>query len=661
MLPPPVEIAWGLIIATGVFLALAAAVIASVTVHHSKIREAERRFKLLFGQVFDAMLVIDGDRQLIVDANQSGCDLLGYAKKEILNSPLRALIPEEQWGRLQSTFGEVLSSGFGYLGETTLVGKDSRRIMVEGGCVLPRISGKAFIVGRFRDITERKRAEEAVRQSEEQLQALFDSAADVVFTKDWEGRYIRVNSACAKLHGLSEEEFIGKTDFDLFPKEEAKPGVETDRQVLVEGRTVASAYDRQVKGKTLTFSVVKSPLHGPDGAIIGLCGIARDITEQRSLEQQLRQAQKMESLGTLAGGVAHDFNNLLGGILGYVGLMKGDYSPAEKHYAYLELIENAGRRAAELTNQLLAFSRKGKFELRAVDLNNSVEDVSKLIGRTLDKNIEIATELQRGLPSVEGDPGQLEQAILNLCVNAADAMPAGGRLRLGTEVVALEEEFTSKHVGCDPGEYVVLRVSDTGIGMDSETLSRMFEPFFTTKEVGKGTGLGLSTVYGIVKNHGGYVDVHSQPGKGSTFDIYLPVSKREFTPPQPQTMELQTGHETILAVDDEEIIRSLLKDILEKLGYRAIVAKDGKEATRIYDQNKGQIDAVIVDLVMPQVGGREIFRELKRRNPEVKVLLASGYAQAGAAQQILDEGVRGFIQKPFDLVDLSQKLRQMLD
>ncbi|TET67874.1 MAG: PAS domain-containing sensor histidine kinase, partial [Candidatus Zixiibacteriota bacterium] len=517
------------------------------------------------------------------------------------------------------------------------------------------------IVEDFTDITGRKRAEEASTRSEEQLRALFDSAADIVFTKDRQGRYMRVNSACARLHGISEEEFLGKTDFDLFPEEQAKHSADIDRQVLVEGRTFTGEYDRQVKGKPLTFSVVKTPLYGHDGAIIGLCGIARDITEQESLEEQFRQAQKMEALGTLAGGVAHDFNNLLGGILGYVGLIKGDYSPEEKHYAMLELVEKAGVRAAELTNQLLAFSRKGKYELRPVSLNNSVEDVLKLIGRTLDKSIEIATELQEKLPSVEGDPGQLEQAILNMCVNAAEAMPGGGKLQLETRVVALGEEFARKYLGSDPGDYVLLSVSDTGIGMDSETLSRMFEPFFTTKEVGKGTGLGLSTVYGIVKNHGGYVDVRSQPGKGSTFDIYLPVSKKQFTPPRPRAAELQTGHETILAVDDEEIIRSLLEETLQKLGYKVILANDGEEAVQIYEERKDEIDAVIIDMIMPHLGGGETFREIRRRNPDVRVLLASGYSQDGAAQRILDEGVRGFIQKPFELVELSQKLRQVLD
>jgi two-component system cell cycle sensor histidine kinase/response regulator CckA len=598
--------------------------------------------------------------------NKRGCEILGYEEQEIISKNwFDNFLPAQARDELKAVSRRLLAGEIEpveYYENPILTKNGDERLIAWHNIALRDQQGK--IIGHLssgEDITERKKAEEAIQQSEEKHRRLVENLPQKIFYKDRDSIYVSCNKNYASDLKIKPDEIAGKTDYDFYPKELAEKYRADDRRLMESGET-EHIEERYIEGgKELTVHTVKTPVRDEEGNVVGILGIFWDITEQRSLEAQLRQSQKMESLGTLAGGVAHDFNNLLGGILGYVGLIKGDYSAEDKHYAMLELVEKASVRAAELTNQLLAFSRKGKYELRAVDLNNSVEDVLKLIGRTLDKKIEIITELQEELPSVEGDPGQLEQAIINLCVNAAEATPGGGKLQLETRVVALEEEFARKYLGSDARDYVLLSVSDTGIGMDSETLSRMFEPFFTTKEVGKGTGLGLSTVYGIVKNHGGYVDVRSQPGKGSTFDVYLPASKEQLTAVQPPTSELKAGRETILAVDDEEIIRSLLEETLKKLGYKVILANDGEEAVQIYEKKKDEIDAVIIDMIMPRVGGCEAFRELKRRNPGVKVLLATGYSQDGTAQQILDEGVKGFIQKPFELVELSQKLRQILD
>jgi two-component system cell cycle sensor histidine kinase/response regulator CckA len=649
--------------ARDVLQTIAAQIGSSITRLRSEeaLRESEEKYRLLVENQTDLVVRVDTEGRFLF-ASPSYCKTFGKTEEELLGKTFMPLVHEDDRELTTKAMENLYRPPYTcYVEQRALTKVGWRWLAWAEMSVLDEGGNVTAIVGVGRDITEQKEAEEEIRRSEEQFRALFDSAVDIVFTKDREGRYTRVNAACAKLHGLSEEEFLGKTDFDLFPKEYAEHSREVDRQVMKEGRTFTGEYERPIGGRMLIFSVVKSPLHAADGSIVGLCAIARDITDQRSLEAQLRHSQKMESLGTLAGGVAHDFNNLLGGILGYVSLMKGDYEPGDSRRTHLELVEKAGQRAAELTNQLLAFSRKGKYEVRPLDLNTCVQNVLRLMGRTLDKSIQIATRLEEQLPPVDGDAGQMEQAILNLCVNAAEAMPNGGTLTLRTSVVALEEEFTRKYLNAAAGDYLLLSVSDTGVGMDSETLSHMFEPFFTTKEVGRGTGLGLSTVYGIIANHGGYTDVRSQPGEGTTFNIYLPLSAGRSKPAPERSEDLQTGNETILAVDDEEIIRSFLREILKKLGYRVMLASDGKEALQIFEEHREEIDAVIIDMIMPQMGGRETFREIKKLNPEVKVLLATGYSQDGAAQRILEEGVRGFIQKPFDLPELSQKLREILD
>jgi signal transduction histidine kinase/CheY-like chemotaxis protein len=387
----------------------------------------------------------------------------------------------------------------------------------------------------------------------------------------------------------------------------------------------------------------------------------KDITDQKRLEAQLQQAQRMESIGTLAGGIAHDFNNILGGILGYASLTKAVIPSDHKIYSYVETIERSAVRAAELTAQLLGFARGGKYKVAPVDLNHVVDDTMKIISRTLDKSIDIEIRRCEQLPTVEADAGQLEQVLMNLCVNAGEAMPAGGTLTIETDVETLTDEYVKTHVGAKPGPCVTLSVTDTGIGMNKETRERIFEPFFTTKGEGKGTGLGLSMVYGVVKNHEGYVDVRSEPGHGTTFNIYLPVSGK---PEEKESSEVDTplqADELILVVDDEEAIRSFVKEVLGRNGYRVLLAKDGAEAINVYQQHDGDIGLIILDMVMPKMGGQETFLRLRAHNPGVKVLLSTGYSQSGKAQEILDTGVMGFIQKPYRPNALLAKVRSVLD
>lgn len=397
------------------------------------------------------------------------------------------------------------------------------------------------------------------------------------------------------------------------------------------------------------------------GRTVGIVVSFRDVSEQKRLQQQLLQAQKMESIGTLAGGIAHDFNNLLGGILGFASLTKTKISRDHQIYEYLDTIERSATRAAELTSQLLAFARGGRYEVKPINLNNIIDETLMIIGRTFDKSIQIEKNLCAELPTVEADAGQLQQVIMNLCMNAYDAMDAGGKLIIQTDTKTVTEWYSEAHFEVKPGPYVTFSIMDTGVGIDKEKMQRIFEPFFTTKREGKGTGLGLSMVYGVVKNHGGFVNVYSELCVGTTFKVYLPASEKSEHEEQSETERPSGGSEMILVVDDEESIRTLIKEILESHGYEVMLTENGADAVAVYKEHRGKIDAVIIDMVMPKMGGREAFLKLKELDPGIIALLSTGYSKDGKAKAILNSGVKGFIQKPYQVDALLSKVRSVLD
>jgi signal transduction histidine kinase/ActR/RegA family two-component response regulator len=383
--------------------------------------------------------------------------------------------------------------------------------------------------------------------------------------------------------------------------------------------------------------------------------------EMQKLQQQLFQAQKMETIGTLAGGIAHDFNNLLVGVLGTASLMKTSVDKNSLLQEHIQTIEQTALRASELTKQLLGFARAGKYEVRSVDLNDTIEELMKLISRTLDKDIIVTAQFADDLWTIEGDSNQLHQALLNICLNARDAMPNGGALMLTTENLEIETQTSSSHFNVAPGKYVHIVITDTGVGMDAATQARIFEPFFSTKERGKGTGLGLAMVYGIVRNHGGRIYVDSEIDNGSTFHIYLPVTQSAPVIIKPESqLEAPLGHETILLVDDERVILDVASRILKQLGYGVLLAREGQEALRVFAERRHEIALVILDMVMPRLNDREVFRRLKEIDPQVRVLLSSGYSVEGDAQAILSEGVIGFVQKPYLVSDLAQAVKRAL-
>jgi two-component system cell cycle sensor histidine kinase/response regulator CckA len=369
--------------------------------------------------------------------------------------------------------------------------------------------------------------------------------------------------------------------------------------------------------------------------------------------------QRMEAIGTLGGGVAHDFNNLLMGIQGRTSLMLMDKDSSHPDFEHLKGIEDYVKSAANLTKQLLGFARGGKYEVKPTDINALIKKTSKMFGRTK-KEIKIHGKYQKDVWTIESDQGQIEQVLMNLYVNAWQAMPGGGELYLQTENVTLGEDYV-KPFKIEPGKYVKISVTDTGVGMDEATRQRIFDPFFTTKEMGRGTGLGLASAYGIIKNHGGFINVYSEKGEGTAFNIHLPASASEVGGRRPEVSEdVMHGHETVLLVDDEDMIIDVGEKLLQKLGYEVLIARSGKEATEIYEKNKDRIDMVILDMIMPDMSGGDTFDRLREITPHIKVLLSTGYSIDGQATEILNRGCNGFIQKPFNMKQLSGKLREIL-
>jgi signal transduction histidine kinase/ActR/RegA family two-component response regulator len=421
------------------------------------------------------------------------------------------------------------------------------------------------------------------------------------------------------------------------------------------GRFINRKKDNSLYQSEATISPVKNTA----GQIINYVSVQRDVTRETQLEKQLRQAQKMEAIGTLAGGIAHDFNNLLLGIQGNLSLSLLDLETKSPIFSSLKKIEQYVQNGVELTRQLLGFARGGKYEVRLTDINRLLKEQNLLFSRA-NKAVVFKENFDTGLWNVEADQDQIEQVILNIYMNALQAMPEGGTLTVRTKNVIIDEErYTPYRVKA--GEYVKISLIDTGIGMDEKTQRRIFDPFFTTREMGRGTGLGLASVYGIIKNHEGFINVDSQKNRGTQIEIFLPASRKPVPPEQLLVEEITRGHETVLLVDDEEMIVDVGKRMLDKLGYETLTAMNGAEALEIYKNRGKDIDLVILDMVMPKIGGGETFDRLKKINPAIKVILCSGYSIDGQATEILKRGCQAFIQKPFNLKTLSRHIRAVLD
>ncbi len=633
------------------------------------LRESEELNRLHFENATDVIYSFDREYRLLM-ISRSIERLLGYKPEELIGRSLPevGLLTPESMERVRVNAQKVFRGGRTESIEYEFVAKDGT-IKYGEASSSPLIRDGEIIglIGIVRDVTERKHAQ---REKEALMRMYRDTVATIpssLLMLDAELNVLMANRRFLEHRKMEEADVVGKNLTEVFPESLLR------EQALLE--RVRAVAERGGNEELLNVRHV-SPDHPEKFLDIRICGIRMpedgeeknrvllvidDVTEHRMLEEQLRQAQKMEAIGTLAGGVAHDFNNLLTAIMGYASMLRLRAEPESETHRAAQQIQRAAERAAELTQQLLGFARKGKRQNIRVDLHELLEEAINLLSRTIDKRINMEREFRAANATILGDPSQIEQVILNLAINARDAMPEGGRLVFGTEEVLLDEAFCRRHAGATPGQYVMLSVSDTGCGIPEEIRDRIFEPFFTTKQPGEGTGMGLAMVYGIVKNHGGSIYVESEVGRGTTFKVYFPVAAQPAEPVRAEELEgLVRGRGRILLVDDEEVVREVGADVLRHLGYEVITAADGLQAIDYYKNHAEEIDLVIIDLVMPRMNGRDCFLAMKAINPNVRAILSSGYEPDGSVQELLNEGALGFAQKPYNVVQLSQTVARAL-
>ena len=520
------------------------------------------------------------------------------------------------------------------------------------------------------DITERRLAEEALRKSEERFRGMAEQLLDVLFQTDMEGVLTYLSPSVSRVMGWNPEEMIGRHVVEFLQDDQKPEILRAFQEVLTSGVSVHNlGLTLKRKDGSVFFGEINGSQVVRDGNITGVLGLIRDITEHKEaeaarekLEGQLRQAQKMEAVGQLAGGIAHDFNNLLQVILGHLDLVRADMAPGSSNIAELDEISKAAERAADLTRQLLAFSRRQVIQPVNLYLNELVQGILNMVRRVIGEHIELRLITDNRLGTIRADRGQIEQVLMNLCVNARDAMPSGGTLTIETRNETIDNEYCHEHPWSIAGRYVLLSVSDTGCGMDSATLGQVFEPFFTTKGVGQGTGLGLATVYGIVKQHNGQIYVYSEPEKGSIFKIYLPLV--ESSPEELQKAPEEPvagGTEIILVAEDEEAVRNLIRRMLEAAGYTVLTAFDGEDALRVFEEHKDTIDMAIFDVIMPKLGGRDVMDRIQATHPKMRFLFSSGYSEnAIHTNFVIKEGLR-LISKPYSQTSLLRAVRETLD
>ncbi|HVU27324.1 MAG TPA: PAS domain S-box protein [Verrucomicrobiae bacterium] len=627
--------------------------------------ENQQRFRDLFENSPDAIFVDSLDGK-VLDVNPAACVLHGFTREQLIGkNSLEELVPPNKREEARKNFEKLVNGDLSRI-ESESFNVDACAIPVEVRARRVRYDGQPAVLLHVRDITERRAAENALRSSEILFRSVWENSADGMRLTDEKGIVIAVNNSFCKLVSMDAAALEGKPFTAVFSPLENPAGMMEEYRKHFDKRAPQRKIERQFKlhnDKQVTLEITNSFIELHERPLLSL-SLFRDVTAQRRLEEQLLQSQKMEAIGQLAGGVAHDFNNILTVIQGHATLLTsydGLGNPAAKSAAS---IAQAAERAAGLTRQLLAFSRRHLIQPRRIDLNKVVGNMTNMLGRLLGEDIALQLNYCQMPPTVEADASMMEQMLLNLAVNARDAMPRGGQLGIRITLVEITDTHIRRRADAHPGIYVRISVSDTGSGISSENLPRIFEPFFTTKEIGKGTGLGLATVYGVVKQHQGWIEVESELGKGSTFNVYIPHIPNEVNDAEKSTSQItiRGGDETILIVEDEPPVCELVSRVLRRYGYNILQAGNGAEAVQVWNENKKRVNLLLTDLVMPDnMNGRELAEKLWVESPELKVIFTSGYSADIVGKDFKLEPELNFLQKPYHPQTLALTVRRCLD
>lgn len=641
----------GVIVGTGVLTTFFD--ITERKIAEKSLQDSEERFRTLADGAFEGVLIIKDSK--LMDFNTVFSRMTGFTLHELIGKNILELVPLES----REMAHELINSDNEEAHESLICRKD-------GSCVPVQIRAKAIPYGgsearlvSVRDIDSMKKAEVVQKR----LATAITQAAEAILITDAEGAIQYVNPALEKISGFRASEVLGRTP-RIFKSGEHDSSFYAELWGTIKsGRTwVGRLTNRRKDGTLYIEEATISPVRDGSGKIVNFVAVKRDVTDYLSLTRQLFQSQKLEAIGTLAGGIAHDFNNILQVCLGYSQLLSEEKNLPAQFRDDARNIYEASKRGADLVQRLLTFSKKREHKPQALNLNQRISEIQKMLTRTIPKNIKIQLILNQDLAWINADPTQIDQIIMNVVVNARDAMPEGGALTIETANVVLGEEYTKMHLNVIPGNYVVLMLTDTGIGMDEATMARIFEPFFTTKGLEQGTGLGLSVVFGIVEQHGGFIRYYSEPGHGTTCKIYFPAIISGQNIAQAKLKESAAGGlETILIVDDEDQILDFLSRVLEHSGYSVITAQNGKEALERFVKYRNQLSLIILDLVMPEMDGKRCLEELLKIDPSVKVIISSGFSANGKISNLMNSGAKAFVTKPYDIEQLLMKMRELID
>jgi two-component system, cell cycle sensor histidine kinase and response regulator CckA len=628
------------------------------------IRESEERFRMVFENIFDGISIYiedpDPAKRRLVECNNQYAVMAGRTREELLRLGNTL--------GLQSTITDIVhdknfesrTPGLGYVGSFSWIRPDGKDNIIEytGMPIIWR--GKLHSISIDRDITGRKRAEE----ERQRLMTAFEQTAEAILVTDPQGIIQYVNRGFERITGFTREEVIGENPSIIKSgRQNAEFYQELWKTISMGGKWMGRFINKKKDGTLFTDETSISPVLNEKGKIINYVGVKRDITSELSLQSQLSQAQKLESIGTLASGISHDFNNILGIIMGHTSLLERLREDSHMHMESVSAILKAAQRGAALVKQLMLFARKTEPLLESVTVDDIIGEISKLLKETFPKTIVISTSLQRDVPAIVADSSQIHQVLLNLLVNARDAMPNGGTVSITTMTVG-GESVRRRFPKAAAQQYVKVEVADTGTGMDESTRQRIFEPFYTTKGPGKGTGLGLAVVFGILEHHNGFIDVRSVLGEGTSFAVYLPIPELAMgeTPKAKKSLEeMPGGTETILLIEDEEVLRKLAQDILVRKGYTVLTAEDGLQGVELYRKHQKEIAVVLSDIGLPLMDGHDVFRNIRRINPKIKVVFASGFFDPETKSEMFKAGLKSFIQKPYLEGEVLQKIREAID